>query len=345
LRPNPRNWKTHPQLQQDAMRGMLAEIGYADALLVRQMSDGSLELIDGHLRAEVTPEMKVPVLVLDLDEQEAAKLLALYDPLASLAESNNDVLAHLLEQVETENQSLQSILDQMLSQAEASLQDQCAQDSDFRRGMSALSNRISDWRGVDDFLECPGEVRSVLDTKTCFIVLFSDGKDSLSTLLWARHSFPDVKCFTVFCDTGVEFPAIGAYVAEISEYMQTESVVVKPSTEWWSWLRQKGRWPSLLYRECAQRMIHVPIARWIRANCKPGTSALLTGSRADEAVRGSQKATSSLTSLGSDADRYFHFAPCFNVKKSTLDEVLRRSGIPLWPASSGAPGQLPWPRQ
>lgn len=141
LRPNPRNWKTHPQLQQDAMRGMLAEIGYADALLVRQLSDGSLELIDGHLRAEVTPEMEVPVLVLDLDEQEAAKLLALYDPLASLAESNNDVLAHLLEQVETENQSLQSILDQMLSQAETSLQDQCAQGSGFRRGMSALSNR------------------------------------------------------------------------------------------------------------------------------------------------------------------------------------------------------------
>lgn len=31
LRPNPRNWRTHPRSQQDAIRGILAEIGYAGA--------------------------------------------------------------------------------------------------------------------------------------------------------------------------------------------------------------------------------------------------------------------------------------------------------------------------
>ena len=51
LRPHPKNWRTHPQRQQDALRGILAEIGYADALLARELPDGSLELIDGHLRA------------------------------------------------------------------------------------------------------------------------------------------------------------------------------------------------------------------------------------------------------------------------------------------------------
>jgi hypothetical protein len=30
--PNPRNWRTHPKVQADALRGLLAEIGYADAL-------------------------------------------------------------------------------------------------------------------------------------------------------------------------------------------------------------------------------------------------------------------------------------------------------------------------
>ena len=62
LLPNPKNWRVHPPAQADAMRGVLAEIGYADALLVRETSDG-LMLIDGHLRAEVTPDMEVPVLV------------------------------------------------------------------------------------------------------------------------------------------------------------------------------------------------------------------------------------------------------------------------------------------
>jgi len=85
LHPNPRNWRTHPQPQQDALRGLLAEVGFADALLARQREDGELELIDGHLRAETTPDQMVPVLVLDVSADEAAKILATHDPLASMA--------------------------------------------------------------------------------------------------------------------------------------------------------------------------------------------------------------------------------------------------------------------
>ena len=118
LRPHPKNWRTHPAAQQDALRGVLAEIGYAGALLARELPDGSLELIDGHLRAETTPDVEVPVLVLDLDEQEAAKLLALHDPLAGMAEANDEVLAELLAQVETENDAVQSLLDRMLGDSD-----------------------------------------------------------------------------------------------------------------------------------------------------------------------------------------------------------------------------------
>jgi len=113
LRPHPKNWRTHPPAQEDAMRGILAEIGYADALVARELPDGSLELIDGHLRAEITPDAEVPVLVLDLDEQEAAKLLALHDPLAGLAEADEQALAGLLADVETDSEALQAVLDQM----------------------------------------------------------------------------------------------------------------------------------------------------------------------------------------------------------------------------------------
>jgi ParB-like chromosome segregation protein Spo0J len=118
LRPHPKNWRTHPKAQQDALRGVLAEIGYAAALLVRELPDGSLEIVDGHLRAETTPEMEVPVLVVDLDDQEAAKLLALHDPLAAMAEADEDMLADLLQQVETENQAVRALLDQMSAGSE-----------------------------------------------------------------------------------------------------------------------------------------------------------------------------------------------------------------------------------
>jgi len=128
LRPHPKNWRTHPQSQQDALRGVLAEIGYADALLARELPDGSLELIDGHLRAETTPDIEVPVLVLDLDDEEAAKLLALHDPLAGLAEANADVLAELLQHVETENEAVRAVLDGMLSEPQLALDNEPEHD-------------------------------------------------------------------------------------------------------------------------------------------------------------------------------------------------------------------------
>src|SRR3972149_4031975 len=117
LKPNPRNWRTHPAAQQDALRGVLAEVGYAYALLARELSDGALELIDGHLRAETTPDVEVPVLILDLDDAETAKLLALHDPLAGMAGANEAMLAELIEQVETENEAVRNLLTQMLDES------------------------------------------------------------------------------------------------------------------------------------------------------------------------------------------------------------------------------------
>lgn len=111
LHANPRNWRTHPETQQQAMRGVLEAIGYADALLARELPDGSLELIDGHLRAETTPDQEVPVLIVDLDQDEAHTLLAVLDPLAALAETNTDALASLLCESQTDNDALAALLD------------------------------------------------------------------------------------------------------------------------------------------------------------------------------------------------------------------------------------------
>lgn len=113
LLPNPKNWRVHPPHQADALRGLLAEVGLADALLARELPDGSLQLIDGHLRAETCGDQAVPVLILDVDEQEADKLLASLDPVAGLAEADHQRVAELLGSVKTENDALQSLLDQL----------------------------------------------------------------------------------------------------------------------------------------------------------------------------------------------------------------------------------------
>ncbi len=75
LSPNPRNWRTHPEGQQDALRGILAEIGYADAILARELKDGTLDRVpcsvfvremagDTHRAVQsggVTPNQALPI--------------------------------------------------------------------------------------------------------------------------------------------------------------------------------------------------------------------------------------------------------------------------------------------
>src|ERR1043165_3043504 len=76
---NPKNWRKHPEAQRKAMRAVLAEIGFAGAVLAREDESGRLVLIDGHLRAEAASGADVPVLVLDVTEAEADKILATFD--------------------------------------------------------------------------------------------------------------------------------------------------------------------------------------------------------------------------------------------------------------------------
>ena len=74
LLPNPKNWRRHPKAQASALRGLLDEIGIAGALLAWALPGGRLQLIDGHLRAEMLPDEEVQFLILDFNEAEAGTL-------------------------------------------------------------------------------------------------------------------------------------------------------------------------------------------------------------------------------------------------------------------------------
>lgn len=146
LTPNPKNWRTHPKAQADALRGILAEVGYADALLARELEDGSLILVDGHLRAETTPEQEVPVLVLDINEAEADKLLLSLDPLAALAETNAVALDALLREVDTGSEGLQQMYADLAEAAELYTGDDEPGDA-----IAAAPPKLADRFGVPPF--------------------------------------------------------------------------------------------------------------------------------------------------------------------------------------------------
>ena len=110
LLPNPKNWRRHPKAQAEALRGLLAEVGYADALLARELPDGRLMIIDGHLRADTTPDSMVPVLVLDVSEEEGDLILATLDPLGAMTESDAERIKTLLTTVGTNSEAVQELL-------------------------------------------------------------------------------------------------------------------------------------------------------------------------------------------------------------------------------------------
>lgn len=95
------------------MAGLLDQVGYAAALVAYEPEPGRLVLIDGHLRAEVTPDVEVPVLVVDLTDDEARLVLSTLDPVAQLAESSDDVLRGLLDSVNGAAESVQKFLDEL----------------------------------------------------------------------------------------------------------------------------------------------------------------------------------------------------------------------------------------
>ena len=118
LRPNPRNWRKHPEKQLNAIRGVLAEVGFAGAEIARELDDGTLELIDGHARAEVAGSADVPVLVLDVDEAEANKILATFDPIGAMAESDAVKLDQVLRDVDTGSEAVQEMLAELATDAD-----------------------------------------------------------------------------------------------------------------------------------------------------------------------------------------------------------------------------------
>ena len=111
LTPHPGNWRNHGKAQVEALRGVLGEVGIADAILAyrSERNGGKLTVIDGHLRRDAAPQ-KWPVLVLDVTDAEADYILATHDPLAAMADADAAALDALLSSVNSGEAAVQEML-------------------------------------------------------------------------------------------------------------------------------------------------------------------------------------------------------------------------------------------
>ena len=138
---NPKNWRKHPDAQRNALGGLLESVGWADAVLARETPDG-LMLIDGHLRKELADDSKVPVLVLDVTEAEADLILATHDPLTEMAETNQELLTELLEDVSVESELL-AMLENKVGMFDVGCADMPELRPDDERGLTSMNFHLS----------------------------------------------------------------------------------------------------------------------------------------------------------------------------------------------------------
>lgn len=92
------------------MQAILDDVGIAGAMLAYELADGTIQLIDGHLRTDLLKNETVPVLILDVTEDEASKILLTYDPIGAMAEADRQSLAALMNDVQTSNQDLADMI-------------------------------------------------------------------------------------------------------------------------------------------------------------------------------------------------------------------------------------------
>lgn len=119
----PWNWRRHDKRQKDALGAAIDEIGWVGYPDVYETPEGKLRLTDGHCRKQVLieqygPDAVIDVNVTDFDEADAKKANLTKDPLAAMAEQEDQKLAALIGQVETNKAELHVLFEEMYAGCE-----------------------------------------------------------------------------------------------------------------------------------------------------------------------------------------------------------------------------------
>ena len=110
---NPRNWRIHPLNQQNALKGVLEEVGWVQEVIINKRTG---HLVDGHLRCQLAARegaRSIPVKYVDLSEEEESLVLATLDPIASMAATDKQKLDELFADIQSDNENVNKMLDEI----------------------------------------------------------------------------------------------------------------------------------------------------------------------------------------------------------------------------------------
>lgn len=125
LLPHPKNWRRHPDSQRASLQEMFRKIGFAGAELCIELPEEidyhgekigpGVMTVDGHLRAEEAGDNLIPCLITDLSIEEADLMLATFDSIGQMAETDTAQLDELLKQLSGQDAELDTLLDRISS--------------------------------------------------------------------------------------------------------------------------------------------------------------------------------------------------------------------------------------
>lgn len=107
---NPRNWRIHPLNQQNALKGVLEEVGWVQQVIVNKRTGN---LVDGHLRCQLAARegnTTIPVVYVDLDEAEEDLILSTLDPIGAMAATDKQKLDEIFAGIQAENESVDNLM-------------------------------------------------------------------------------------------------------------------------------------------------------------------------------------------------------------------------------------------
>ena len=116
---NPRNWRIHPQAQQEGLDAVLDRVGWVQNVVVNRRTGF---MVDGHLRVTLAmrrEEPEVPVVYVDLSPEEEDMILASLDPIAMLARPDQTKLEELIGSVAEGDPMTAEILKRIAQDAKA----------------------------------------------------------------------------------------------------------------------------------------------------------------------------------------------------------------------------------
>ena len=322
---NPRADLKPSDLEYKKLKKSIDEFDLVEPLILNERNN---VLIGGHQRLKILKERgdeTVDVSLMDLDEaKEKALNVALNKNLGQWDNKKLNLIFEELKGIDDFDIELTGFDDFEIDKIDHDIE---VHESRYKPGEGSITSNVELIYDEIVAMTTNDECIDLFGNKKQIYISYSGGKDSTFALVWAKQNFPDKEITAVFSDTGVEFPGFVAHIKESCDYMDVKYQIVKPEKDMWIQILKQG-WPNIINRWCQKMFIYDPI-NTLYKSLPPEDIIILDGSRSDQVNRTTRK-----TKTSKPADKtmlkYNFYHPAFDVKKEVLEDVLKKSGVPIW---------------